>query len=310
MPSIASLRRALPFLTVWLLLVLPLPAAEVRVAGFNVENWFLEAIGTRPAKSAESRAKVVEQLKAINADVLGVVEMGDPASFDAFRTALKSAGLDYPHYEFVRGWDTNIHVVILSKFPFTARRSHTNENYLLGGRRLSMSRGIGDVEVTTPDGYKFTVLLVHLKSRREVGTADQAEMRLEEGKILRRIIDERLAANPRENLVVLGDFNDVYDSPAVKAILGRGANQLVDTRPAERNGDNLPNSNPRWFPRNVTWTHYYGKEDTYSRIDYIMLSPGMSRESLSDGTYIFTMPNWGLASDHRPVVATFTTQDK
>lgn len=303
--------RLLPsLLAAWVLLTLPLTAAQIRVAAYNVENWFLERVGTRPAKSPESRAKVIESLQAIQPDVLGVVEMGDPASFDEFRAALQRAGVDYPHYEFVRGWDTNIHVVILSKFPFTARRSHTNETYLLGGRRLTVNRGIGDVEVTTPDGYKFSVLLAHLKSRREVSVADQAEMRLEEAKILRRIVDERLAANPRENLVVLGDFNDLFNSPPVRTIMGRGNTQLVDTRPAERNGDNLPNPNPRWLPRNVTWTYFYGQEDTYSRIDYLMLSPGMSREWLPEETYIFTTANWGLASDHRPIVATFSTQDR
>lgn len=285
-------------------------ADQIRVASYNLENYLLSPVGTRPAKSDDARAKIAEQLKALNPDVLAVMEMGDAASFEAFRQSLKSVGLDLPHTEYVRGWDTNIHVAVLSKFPFTARRSHTNETYLLGGRRLSMSRGIADVEVTTSGGYKFSVLAVHLKSRRTVAEADEAEMRLEEAKILRRIVDERLAANPRENLLVLGDFNDTYDSPSVKAIVGRGATQLVDTRPAERNGDNLPNSNPRWFPRNIAWTHFYGKEDTYSRIDYILLSPGMNRELVRDGTYVLASPNWGLASDHRPVLATFIAEDK
>ena len=36
----------------------------------------------------------------------------------------------------------------------------------------------------------------------------------------------------------------------------------------------------------------------------------MSREWLPAETYILTMPNWGQASDHRPLVATFTTNDK
>jgi endonuclease/exonuclease/phosphatase family metal-dependent hydrolase len=285
-------------------------AEPIRIASYNLENYLLQAVGTRPAKSEAARAKIRENLKAISPDVLAVIEMGDAASFAEFRQSLKSAGLDYPHTEYVRGWDTNIHVAVLSKFPFTARRSHTNETYLLGGRRLSVSRGIADVEITVNDRYKFTLLAVHLKSRRTVADANEGEMRLEEAKILRRIIDERLAANPKENLVVVGDFNDVYDSPSVKAIVGRGATELWDTRPAERNGDNLPNTNPRWFPRNVTWTHYYGKEDTYSRIDYIMLSPGMKAELVADGTYVLTTANWGLASDHRPVVATFTPVEK
>ena len=53
-----------------------------------------------------------------------------------------------------------------------------------------------------------------------------------------------------------------------------------------------------------------GTEDTYSRIDYILLSPGMAREWVKDETYVLALPNWGVGSDHRPLVATFVAEDR
>ena len=63
---------------------------------------------------------------------------------------------------------------------------------------------------------------------------------------------------------------------------------------------------------NVTWTYYYGTEDSYSRIDYILISPGMAREWIKKGTetYVLALPNWGVGSDHRPIVAAFEAEDK
>ena len=90
-----------------------------------------------------------------------------------------------------------------------------------------------------------------------------------------------------------------------------GKSQLIDARPGERNGDTGPNRiNAKWFPRNVSWTHFYGVEDGYSRIDFILLSPGMAGELDRANSWIPVVANWGHGSDHRPVVATFTARDK
>jgi len=158
--------------------------------------------------------------------------------------------------------------------------------------------------------YTFTLMTTHLKSRRPVPEGDETELREEETKLLREKIDARFAANPNVNLVVLGDLNDVRDSNSTRTVIGRGRTALIDARPAERNGDNQPNPNPRYEPRNITWTHHFGKEDTYSRIDYILFSRGMAREWDTNGTFVLTFPNWGVGSDHRPIVATFFAGDR
>jgi endonuclease/exonuclease/phosphatase family metal-dependent hydrolase len=285
----------------------PLFATETfRVATYNVENYLDQPTATRPhPKSAEARAKVRESIRALRPDVLALQEIGRPTALQELRSALRAEGLDLPHWEHVTGFDTNIHVAILSRFPITARRPHTNDSFVLSGRRLRVSRGFAEVDVRVTANYSFTLITAHLKSKRPVPDVDESEQRLAEAKILRRIIDADLAANPNANLIVLGDFNDTPDAPSTKTLIGRGKLKLLDTRPAEHNGDNAPAANRAWEPRMITWTHYYGVEDSYSRLDYILLSPGMSREWVRSETYILTLPNWGVGSDHRPLVATF-----
>jgi endonuclease/exonuclease/phosphatase family metal-dependent hydrolase len=246
---------------------------------------------------------VRESILAIKPDVLAVEEMGTLSALQELRGSLKAKGLYFPNWEYVTGFDTNIHIAILSKFPFTTVRPQTNDYFLLNGKRFRVSRGFAVVDVQVNTNYSFTLIAAHLKSKRPIPAADEAELRHEEAKVLREKIDEAFAANPNVNLVVLGDLNDYKDSSSIKEVISKGKHKLVDTRPAERNGDNPANPT-------VTWTHYYATEDLYSRLDYILLSPGMSREWVANDTYVLVLPNWGKGSDHRPVVATFEAEEK
>jgi endonuclease/exonuclease/phosphatase family metal-dependent hydrolase len=159
------------------------------------------------------------------------------------------------------------------------------------------------VEIRVTTNFTFTLIAAHLKSRRPVPEADEAELRLQEAQILRDIIDSHLTNDPNAKLIVLGDFNDTKDSDSTRQIIGRGKFKLTDTRPAERNGDAATNSIARFDPMDVTWTYYYGVEDTYSRIDYILLSPALARDWVKAETYIPKIPDWGIGSDHRPIIA-------
>lgn len=277
-----------------------------RVATFNLENYHLHPFGNRSAKSPESRRQVVEEIVAIRPDVLALQELGDRNALEELRTRLLERGVSLPHIEHVAGWDTNIFVGVLSRFPITSRRPHARESYLLNGRRFFTSRGIAELDIEVSPRYRFTLITTHLKSRRQSVLADESEMREGESRILRRTVDGVLENSPQANVIVCGDFNDTQDTPTIRTLLGRGKTALVDSRPAEHwEGSPRPEGH-----RTVTWTHYYGKEDTYSRIDYILLSRGIAREWKPDGSFVFSTPLWGLASDHRPVVCEFVAKDR
>jgi endonuclease/exonuclease/phosphatase family metal-dependent hydrolase len=286
--------------------VIDLRADLFRVATYNVENYVDEPTATRAqVKSAAAKAKVRESIRAMHPDILALEEMGTTNALMELRNSLKAEGEDFPYWEHVNGADPSIHLAILSKFPIIARHPHTTETFLLDGRSFPVSRGFAEVEIQVRTNFSVTVIAAHLKSKRAVSEADEAEERLGEARVLRGIVDGLLRANPALPLIVLGDMNDVKDAESTRALMGRGKLKLTDTRPAERNGDNTPGSSARMQPRNITWTEYYAKEDLYSRIDYILLSRAMAELWRPDETYVVTVPNWGAGSDHRPIVAGF-----
>jgi endonuclease/exonuclease/phosphatase family metal-dependent hydrolase len=264
----------------------------------------------RPDKPQAGQEKIQEALLAARPDIVAFQEMGSKDALESLRQQLDSKGLKYAYWDHITGYDPDIHLSVLSRYPIVSKIPHTDISYRLDGKPLNVSRGFLEVEARINPEYRVTIFVAHLKSKRPVSVADQAEMRLMEALELRKLIDAKLASDPDRNIVVLGDMNDTKDSPPVRALISSGKFKLTDTRPAERNGDNLPNPNPRYEPRNVTWTHYYGKEDTYSRIDYILISPGLRQEWDPARTWIPETPNWGQGSDHRLIMATFFAEDR
>lgn len=283
-------------------------ADTIRVATYNLENYLDRPTESRThVKSDEAKAKIRESIKAVNPDVVALEEVGDTDALLELRASLQTNNEYFPYWEHVQAFDTNIHIAVLSKLPIVARRSHTNDFFLLDGRRMQVKRGFAEVDIQAATNFTFTLIAAHLKSRLVTADADEAEERLGEARVLRGIIDARLAREPDAKLVILGDFNDSRDSAVMREIIGRGKRKLFDTRPAERNGDTTPSQPPYYEPRNVAWTYFYGKEDTYSRIDYILVSPALKGNWLANETHIPAITNWGVASDHRPLVAGFTT---
>src|SRR5258705_11436067 len=118
-----------------------------RVATYNLESYVNAPVSSRPAKSEESKAKIRESILAMKPDVLALQEVGSVSALLELRDSLKPEGLDLPYWQLVMGSDTNIHVGLLSRFAFSASRPHTNENFLLNGRRFHVSRGFAEVDI-------------------------------------------------------------------------------------------------------------------------------------------------------------------
>src|SRR5947209_1215440 len=144
-PSRIALRVVLP-----LLACIDLPEARAepfRVATYNIENYLDEPTDTRPAKSDEAKGKVCENIVALKPDVLALQEMGGRTAYKQLRNCLESKGLTFPHAEYITGFDTNIHLAVLSRFPFASVHPHTNDSFLLDGRRFRVSRGFAQVDI-------------------------------------------------------------------------------------------------------------------------------------------------------------------
>lgn len=281
-------------------------SGAVVVVTYNVENFHIRPFGNRPLKSTESRARVAETLLAIHPDVIAFQEMGEAVALDSLQMALKSGGLDLPFRDHLGGHDTNIFVALLSRVPIVAQHDHTNDSFVLDGRRFHSSRSTIEAEFEISPEFRFTLLTTHLKSKRPVAYADEAELREQEARLLRRHVDDLLRQDPQVNLLVCGDFNDTPDSKPIHLLIGSGRQALFDTRPFEATAG-VPNdaSERNKKERQITWTHFYPHDDTYSRFDYQLLSRSMTRHWIPEQSYVYAWPHWGEASDHRPVVCTF-----
>ncbi len=268
------------------------------VAAYNVENWVLMERNKKPdqPKPAAAKQAVFEMLAKVRADVLGLEEVGTTNELAEIATGLAARGLDYPYREWIQGADENRHVALLSRFPITDRLSRTDYTYTLGTNVMRIQRGILDVGIKVNDRYSFRAIVVHLKSRRQVEEFDQAAARLGEARLLRSHIGKILKADHDRNLIVMGDFNDTPESEPIKAILGEAPFALTMLNPADNKG---------YFT-----THFWRAKREWSRIDYLITSPGMAKEFVPDSARIGDFPMWETASDHRPIFARFFGEDR
>ena len=294
----------------WFVLVvalrLPLLVAaepqSVVIATYNVENYLGEEpaaeVSPRRGKPKSDKAidAVVQVIKDINPGILAVCEMGEPERFEDFKKRLAAAGLGYTDFEYVQGADPDRHLALVSRFPIVARQSLPDVSYDLGGRPEKVKRGFLDVTIQINGGYQLRLVSAHLKSKLPAPEGE-AIVRRYEAELLRKHLDEILAADPNVRLVCLGDFNGLKNEPPYHEIVGARGDTYLAPLPAK---DDLGD----------TWTEYWKEADLYSRIDYIFVSPALHHDVTPGSARVYRSAYWNEASDHRPVYATIVPRGR
>jgi endonuclease/exonuclease/phosphatase family metal-dependent hydrolase len=290
--------RSIGCLLLSLLLVLGLRGEILTIATYNVENYGpanrMTDAGYRqdyPKPEAEKRA-LRTVIRELNADVLVLQEMGGKPYLDELRRDLKAEGVDYPFAVLLEASDADRHVALLSKRPLKSVVPHVNLDFAYFVGREHVKRGLLEVTIATAGG-DLTLFGVHLKSRFTDRADDpmSALRRIGEATAVRDCVLQRVADPAKVRFFILGDCNDTKASKAVQRLLRRGAVEIAGLLPAADT-------------RGETWTHSYRKEDSYSRVDHIMVSPALRPAVQGGVAHIYDGPGVREASDHRPVVVT------
>ena len=278
----------------------PRPAAdEFSVMTFNLHQFRLldpgpgaDSLTPRPRPEA---AALVELLRQVSPDILAVQEMGDPGAWSEFKFRLRQAGLEYRYEEYLRRDPGDLNLAVLSRYPIVGRFPRTNDSYTIGPAQFPVQRGFIELDLEINPAYRLRLLVAHLKSKtfHEYG---QPEMRRNEARLLGNHVRAALEENPHVNLLVVGDFNDVPGSRPLREIhTYQGRPVLADLRPVDPAGD-------AWTRRDA--------DDSHQRVDFMLANPGLLNELVLGKTFVAASPLLLRASDHRPLVATFTARER
>ena len=279
----------------WLACVAAVHAETLTFATYNIENYGpanrMTEAGYRkdyPKPEAEKRA-LRTVLRALNADVLVLQEMGGQVYLDELRRDLKSEGLDYPHAALATASDADRHVALLSRRPLKGVTTHTDLDFAYFGGREKVKRGLLEATIAT-DGGDVTIFALHLKSRFTERPDDPlcAIRRAGEATAIRDRVLKKFPAPSSARFLILGDCNDSKSSKALEHLQRRGKTAVAALLPVADS-------------RGETWTHYYRKEESYSHVDYALVSAGLRAAVAGGAARIYDGDGVREASDHRPV---------
>ena len=288
------------------------------LATFNVLDLF-------DATDPERIDRIASLLRPHAPDVVSLQEVGGEAATTALASALGGGYAQVLGDADARG----IRCAVLSRLPVVSsgvlRAEHLpfprfhREDPEPFGARIPLRRPIPEVVVDAGEIGPVRVLAVHFKSRRgtpmrEAGvqlpaatTAELAEAearavawRCAEALFVRRVIDERLAKDPGERLVVCGDFNDVSGSLPLRIVMGTAGTDAPRADALVSVAELIP------IAERISVLH--GGEP--AAIDHALVSPALAarlERCAYDRTDLIDLAKatTAYASDHAPLVMRF-----
>lgn len=272
-------------------------ANALTIAAYNIENYLVAdrmvdgVYREAYPKPEKEKAALRQVIAGIAPDVLALEEMGTQPFLDEFQRDLKQSGQDFPFTAMVHGPDPDRHVALLSKVPFKEVRRHAKLTTTYFGQKQQVKRGVLEVIFASSAG-DFSVFVIHLKSRHTERKDDpeSAIQRAQEAEAVRDLVLSRYPDPTKGRFIICGDWNDTRSSRPVRALQKRGDLVIGEIlRAADSRGE--------------TWTYFWRREETYSRIDYLLVSPAMKSLVVGGNARVGDGPGVEEASDHRPVFA-------
>ena len=246
-----------------------------------------------PKPEAEKRA-LRDLIRGIDPDILAVQEMGKWPYLWELRRDLKSEGLNYPHIALFEGEDPVRHLALLSKLAFETTLVAPSElNFFYGDEQHTPKRGLQAVVFTTKDGKQWTLFNLHLKSRLSRNKSDPQSRyrRTAEARSIALYIEQNYANRPNALYLMVGDWNDGLESPAL--------NFFLQPRPNNRL---IAKSIPCQDKGGKTWTYHYRKKNSHWEFDHLLASPRLFQKLVDGRGYIAQEVS---GSDHRLIYADF-----
>jgi endonuclease/exonuclease/phosphatase family metal-dependent hydrolase len=175
-----------------LVLAQDFPSSTARIAGWNLA-------GIPPI----SDARLDEQVKALqilDAEVVALVEVNPVSVLGRLQTKLTEAGVAYEEPVILDqpGVQQDIGVLFKQGIEATNPRLLDGSDLGIRGNRKAL---LVDMKVRK---FDFLLIVVHLKTGRDRA---QQQMRDLQAEVIGQFIDQQLLAHPREDILVLGDFN-------------------------------------------------------------------------------------------------------